>query len=130
MDLAYSKDHIDTFVIVSGDSDFSPLVSKLKEIMDSQKHDGTEDQDGVTLNLLIGFANELTWPTVGAWVNWRGGGGGALGHRGDPRGQLTSRHRVQDLRLLRVQGRRLRGGRLAGLRLAGRGFRLLCAGRW
>jgi uncharacterized protein (TIGR00288 family) len=32
VDLAYSKDHIDTFVIVSGDSDFSPLVSKLKEL--------------------------------------------------------------------------------------------------
>jgi uncharacterized protein (TIGR00288 family) len=31
MDMAYSKEHIDTFVIVSGDSDFSPLVSKLKE---------------------------------------------------------------------------------------------------
>jgi uncharacterized protein (TIGR00288 family) len=31
IDMAYSKDHIDTFVIVSGDSDFSPLVSKLKE---------------------------------------------------------------------------------------------------
>ena len=31
MDLSYAKDHIDTFVIVSGDSDFSPLVSKLKE---------------------------------------------------------------------------------------------------
>ncbi len=31
MDLANSKEHIDTFVIVSGDSDFSPLVSKLKE---------------------------------------------------------------------------------------------------
>src|SRR5258708_160803 len=31
LDLAYSKDHITTFVIVSGDSDFSPLVSKLKE---------------------------------------------------------------------------------------------------
>lgn len=31
MDLAWSKPHIDTFVIVSGDSDFSPLVSKLKE---------------------------------------------------------------------------------------------------
>ncbi|MCS6863264.1 MAG: NYN domain-containing protein [Abditibacteriales bacterium] len=31
MDLCYSKEHIDTFVIVSGDSDFSPLVSKLKE---------------------------------------------------------------------------------------------------
>src|SRR6516165_4269611 len=32
MDLAYSKEHISTFVIVSGDSDFSPLVSKLKEL--------------------------------------------------------------------------------------------------
>jgi uncharacterized protein (TIGR00288 family) len=32
MDLAYSKNHIDTFVVVSGDSDFSPLVSKLKEL--------------------------------------------------------------------------------------------------
>lgn len=31
MDLCYSKAHIDSFVIVSGDSDFSPLVSKLKE---------------------------------------------------------------------------------------------------
>ena len=31
MDLCYGKAHIDTFVIVSGDSDFSPLVSKLRE---------------------------------------------------------------------------------------------------
>ncbi len=31
LDLSWSKVHIDTFVIVSGDSDFSPLVSKLKE---------------------------------------------------------------------------------------------------
>lgn len=31
IDLCYAKEHIDTFVIVSGDSDFSPLVSKLKE---------------------------------------------------------------------------------------------------
>jgi uncharacterized protein (TIGR00288 family) len=31
MDLSFSKEHIDTFVVVSGDSDFSPLVSKLKE---------------------------------------------------------------------------------------------------
>jgi len=31
IDMCYSKEHIDTFVIVSGDSDFSPLVSKLKE---------------------------------------------------------------------------------------------------
>ncbi len=31
IDLCYAKGHIDTFVIVSGDSDFSPLVSKLRE---------------------------------------------------------------------------------------------------
>jgi uncharacterized protein (TIGR00288 family) len=31
LDLCYSKGHITTFVIISGDSDFSPLVSKLKE---------------------------------------------------------------------------------------------------
>jgi hypothetical protein len=31
MDLCYSKHHIDIFALVSGDSDFSPLVSKLKE---------------------------------------------------------------------------------------------------
>lgn len=31
LDLCYSKDHIDAFALLSGDSDFSPLVSKLKE---------------------------------------------------------------------------------------------------
>ena len=31
LDLCYTKSHLDTFVIVSGDSDFSPLVSKLRE---------------------------------------------------------------------------------------------------
>jgi hypothetical protein len=31
IDLCYSKSHIDTFTLVTGDSDFSPLVSKLKE---------------------------------------------------------------------------------------------------
>ena len=31
LDLCYAKDHIDTFALISGDSDFSPLVSKLKE---------------------------------------------------------------------------------------------------
>ena len=31
LDLCYTKQHVDTFVILSGDSDFSPLVSKLRE---------------------------------------------------------------------------------------------------
>jgi uncharacterized protein (TIGR00288 family) len=47
MDLAYSKEHINTFVVVSGDSDFSPLVSKLKElgkhVIGLGMHDSTSD---------------------------------------------------------------------------------------
>jgi hypothetical protein len=31
LDLCYAKAHVDTFVIISGDSDFSPLVGKLRE---------------------------------------------------------------------------------------------------
>src|SRR5260370_8560142 len=31
LDLCYTKEHVETFVIISGDSDFSPLVSKLRE---------------------------------------------------------------------------------------------------
>lgn len=31
LDLCYTKTHVDTFVIISGDSDFSPLVAKLRE---------------------------------------------------------------------------------------------------
>jgi hypothetical protein len=31
LDLCYTKSHVDTFAIISGDSDFSPLVSKLRE---------------------------------------------------------------------------------------------------
>ncbi len=32
MELAYSREHVNTFVIVSGDSDFTPLVGKLREL--------------------------------------------------------------------------------------------------
>lgn len=31
LDLCYTKEHVDAFVVISGDSDFSPLVSKLRE---------------------------------------------------------------------------------------------------
>src|SRR5205085_10306672 len=31
LDLCYTKPHVETFVILSGDSDFSPLVTKLRE---------------------------------------------------------------------------------------------------
>ncbi len=58
MDLAYSKEHIDTFVIVSGDSDFSPLVSKLKEL---GKHVIGLGMVGSTSNLLRDNCDEFIY---------------------------------------------------------------------
>ena len=56
MDLSWSKEHIDTFVIVSGDSDFSPLVSKLKENDKSVIGVGVKNS---TSNLLIANCDEF-----------------------------------------------------------------------
>jgi uncharacterized LabA/DUF88 family protein len=56
MDLANSKGHITTFVICSGDSDFSPLVSKLKENDKSVIGVGVKNS---TSNLLIANCDEF-----------------------------------------------------------------------
>ncbi len=56
MDLCYSKDHIDVFVIVSGDSDFSPLVSKLRE---NNKEVIGVGMKGSTSKLLIANCDEF-----------------------------------------------------------------------
>jgi len=56
MDLCYSKEHIDTFVIVSGDSDFSPLTSKLKE---NGKHIIGLGMKGSSSELLIHNCDEF-----------------------------------------------------------------------
>ena len=56
LDLCYTKSHVDTFVIISGDSDFSPLVSKLRE---NDKHVigiGVKDS---TSDLLIANCDEF-----------------------------------------------------------------------
>jgi uncharacterized protein (TIGR00288 family) len=58
MDLAYSKEHISVFVIVSGDSDFSPLVSKLKEL---GKHVIGLGTQGSTSNLLRDNCDEFIY---------------------------------------------------------------------
>ena len=58
LDLCYTKSHVDTFVIVSGDSDFSPLVSKLRE------NDKTVIGVGVkksTSDLLVGACDEFIY---------------------------------------------------------------------
>jgi uncharacterized protein (TIGR00288 family) len=56
MDLCYAKEHIDTFVIVSGDSDFSPLVSKLRE--NGKRVIGLGVQ-GTTSELLVANCDEF-----------------------------------------------------------------------
>ena len=56
MDLCSAKEHIDTFVILSGDSDFSPLVSKLKE---NGKRVIGIGLRGSTSNLLVSNCDEF-----------------------------------------------------------------------
>jgi uncharacterized LabA/DUF88 family protein len=58
LDLCYTKSHVDTFVVISGDSDFSPLVSKLRE------NDKTVIGVGVknsTSDLLIACCDEFIY---------------------------------------------------------------------
>lgn len=56
LDLCYTKAHIDAFVIVSGDSDFSPLISKLKENGKSVIGIGVR---GSTSSLLVSNCDEF-----------------------------------------------------------------------
>src|SRR5512139_1007920 len=56
LDLCYTKSHIDDFVIISGDSDFSPLISKLKENGKSVIGIGVR---GSASSLLIGNCDEF-----------------------------------------------------------------------
>ena len=58
MDLCYSKEHIDTFVILSGDSDFSPLVAKLKE---NGKHMIGLGMKNSTSDLLVAACDEFIY---------------------------------------------------------------------
>ncbi|HVS01560.1 MAG TPA: NYN domain-containing protein [Thermoanaerobaculia bacterium] len=58
MDLSYAKEHLDTFVLVSGDSDFSPLVSKLKE---NNKYVIGVGVKGSSSNLLIDNCDEFIY---------------------------------------------------------------------
>jgi uncharacterized protein (TIGR00288 family) len=58
LDLCYTKSHVDTFVIVSGDSDFSPLVSKLRE--NAKKVIGMGVKNS-TANLFISNCDEFIY---------------------------------------------------------------------
>jgi uncharacterized LabA/DUF88 family protein len=56
LDLCYTKSHVNTFVIISGDSDFSPLVSKLRENAKYVIGVGVKDS---TSDLLIANCDEF-----------------------------------------------------------------------
>ncbi|MEQ1519367.1 MAG: NYN domain-containing protein [Usitatibacteraceae bacterium] len=58
LDLCYTKAHVDTFVIISGDSDFSPLVAKLKE--NNKRVIGVGVKDS-TSDLLSGACHEFIY---------------------------------------------------------------------
>ena len=58
MDISYAKEHLDTFVLLSGDSDFSPLVSKLKE---NDKYVIAVGVKGSSSNLLIDNCDEFIY---------------------------------------------------------------------
>ncbi|MEL7450547.1 MAG: NYN domain-containing protein [Pseudomonadota bacterium] len=58
IDLCYAKQHIDIFALISGDSDFSPLVSKLKE---NDKRVIGVGVKSSTSNLLIGNCDEFIY---------------------------------------------------------------------
>ena len=56
LDLCYTKSHVNTFVIISGDSDFSPLVSKLRE---NNKHVIAVGVKQSTSDLLVANCDEF-----------------------------------------------------------------------
>ena len=58
LDLCYTKSHVDTFEIISGDSDFSPLVSKLRENNKLVIGVGVRNS---TSDLLIGNCDEFIY---------------------------------------------------------------------
>ncbi|GIK86910.1 MAG: hypothetical protein BroJett026_23910 [Betaproteobacteria bacterium] len=58
LDLCYTKSHVDTFVVISGDSDFSPLVTKLRENAKTVIGVGVKNS---TSDLLIACCDEFIY---------------------------------------------------------------------
>src|SRR4029434_1371679 len=58
LDLCYTKGHVDTFAIISGDSDFSPLVSKLRDTANKRIGAGVKNS---TADLFINNCDEFIY---------------------------------------------------------------------
>jgi uncharacterized protein (TIGR00288 family) len=88
LDLCYTKEHMDTFVIISGDSDFSPLVSKLRENNKIVIGVGVKNS---TSDLLIANCDEFIYydDLVRRQLPRKKGGGKKVGHK--PTRDLTAK---------------------------------------
>jgi uncharacterized protein (TIGR00288 family) len=79
MELAYARDHVDNFVIVSGDSDFTPLVGKLREL--NKRVIGVGNRESAS-DLLVANCDEFIYYDTlvaragGGSPRRRGGAGG------------------------------------------------------
>jgi len=81
LDLCYSKEHIDVFALLTGDSDFSPLVSKLKENNKRVIGCGVKQS---TSNLLIGNCDEFIYYDDLVRASEKGGAKRGRGRSGKP----------------------------------------------
>ncbi len=96
MDLSWSKEHIDTFVIISGDSDFSPLVSKLKE--NGRRVIGL-GMKGSTSPLLANACDEFVY-----YEEIESGGGGPAAEKPGRNGEDAFHLLVDTVRALQREG--------------------------
>ena len=81
MELAYSREHLNNFVIVSGDSDFTPLVGKLREL--NKRVIGVGNRESSS-ELLIANCDEFIFYDSIATVSGSGERRGRGGSRKDP----------------------------------------------
>ena len=114
LDLCYTKEHVDTFVIISGDSDFSPLVSKLRENNKFVIGVGVKSS---TSDLLIANCDESSTTTIGSQTAQEGSargrslrpaGGGSF-EEAQPKAEKTIKIQAGSFRLLLYTSRARRG---------------------
>ncbi|MEO7940120.1 MAG: NYN domain-containing protein [Burkholderiaceae bacterium] len=118
LDLCYTKSHVNTFVIISGDSDFSPLVSKLRENAKQVIGVGVRQS---TSDLLIANCDEFIFYDDLVRENQR-----SQARRERPENQQPTRRTPDEERGRREE---LEGRRRAGIELAVQTFDALVSER-
>ena len=91
MELAYSREHLDTFVIVSGDSDFTPLVGKLREL--NKRVTGMGNRDSASELLIANCDEFIFYDSLASAARAGAAGGRSLDPRDLLRQTLTALQR-------------------------------------